>query len=152
MIRILVADDDKEDIEIFSDAVKELNIDADIQVVRDGRQLLDLLSCDKEDKPDYLFLDLNMPKLSGFECLNHVRRHCDFDCMKIIILSGSVNVGEIDDAYDLGANYFLTKPSDLSEFKAYLLHIFNNKSTTPPSRAEFVLRHQHIKAMISHYP
>ena len=139
MIKILVADDDKDDVEILRSAVNDLKIEADLRVVCDGRELLDLLSGNDIGRPDYLFLDLAMPKLSGFECLNHVRRNCDYDCMKIIILSGSVNVGEIDDAYDLGANYFLTKPSDLGALKAYLRHIFNNKNTTPPSRSEFVL-------------
>ena len=145
MIRIMIADDDRDDIEIFSKALKEAAIETDLAVVGDGAALLEKLSDQSFTNPDYLFLDLAMPKQSGFECLNHVRRHGEYDNMKIIILSDSVNVGEIDDAYDLGANYFLTKPTDLTEFSELLSHIFKTDNSTPPSRAEFVLRNYRFK-------
>ncbi len=142
MTRILIADDDNDDVELFRMALNGVAENAELHIVSDGEALLKNLHDTNVPNPDFLFLDLSMPILSGFDCLNQVRKNGDYDKVKIIILSDSVNVGEIDDAYDLGANYFITKPSDLNEFQNLLDFLFSNASDTPPPRAEFVLRHQ----------
>jgi CheY-like chemotaxis protein len=145
MIRVLIADDDRDDIEIFSSALEGVNVETELETVHDGAALLKRISDETRPKPDYLFLDLTMPKQSGFECLNHVRRNTDNDAIRIIILSDSVNVGEIDDAYDLGASHFITKPADINELSEQLLYIFKNRDSALPTRDKFVLRNHFYK-------
>lgn len=145
MIRVLIADDDTDDIELFSMILDKVDLETSLEVVNDGVELIQRLSDDNAPAPHYVFLDLTMPKKSGFECLNHVRKNAAYDDVKVIILSDSVNVGQIDDAYDLGANHFITKPSDPEELREMLHYILNNSNNIPPSREMFVLRNHFFK-------
>src|SRR5437868_14854843 len=63
-----------------------------------------------------MLLDLKKPKVDGFEVLRWVRAHPEWNCLPVVVLTTSVYRADIDLAYDLGANSFLTKPGDLTDF------------------------------------
>jgi CheY-like chemotaxis protein len=68
-INILLADDDTDDCFFFEKALREISITTQLTSVSDGERLMDHLSKNLGKLPDVLFLDLNMPRKSGFECL-----------------------------------------------------------------------------------
>ncbi|WP_406568159.1 response regulator [Algoriphagus halophytocola] len=75
---------------------------------------LDLLT-DQDEKPHYIFLDLNMPMLSGKECLSKIRKLQGYKDVPIIIFSTSSFRGDIEDCKKLGASHFFTKVTSISQ-------------------------------------
>ncbi|MBF0694221.1 MAG: response regulator [Flavobacterium sp.] len=113
-IKVLLADDDPDDRDLFTEAVNEHN--ADIQTAGNGAQLMTLL-LETSEFPDFIFLDLNMPEKSGKECLQEIRQHPKLKDIPVIIYSTSSSKKDIDDTYSLGANLYITKPNSFSELR-----------------------------------
>jgi CheY-like chemotaxis protein len=109
--RILLADDDDDDHLIFLDAIGDIDPTIVCETVMNGKQLLDKLS-GKDAHPDALFLDINMPLLNGFECLNRLKKSDEFSHIPVVIYSTATNNSAIETARILGADLFLSKPSD----------------------------------------
>ena len=106
--RILLIDDDTEDHEIFISALKRVSSELHCTAIENPSMALDgLLS--RELTPDVIFLDLNMPTMSGQEFLARVKE-VNIDRIPIIIYSTSSNPGTIKAAKELGAIRFITKP------------------------------------------
>jgi CheY-like chemotaxis protein len=74
--------------------------------------------------PDLILLDLNMPKKSGFECLTEIRN--SGNDVKIIAQSAYAMSGEIDKCYDMGCNYYLTKPFTKEELIDSIIMVFSS--------------------------
>ena len=123
---LLIIDDDADDIEMFCDAVQEIDERNHCLVATNGKEALQILhSCLK--KPDYIFLDLNMPQMSGKQCLKEIKQHKQFDDIPIIIYSTSKYRKEIDEILEMGATMFLTKPTIFTELKTAIVEIFEKK-------------------------
>lgn len=118
LFHIVLADDDEDDREVFEMAVKELNIPLQLSQEKDGMKLLSFLDTNK--KPDLIFLDLNMPKMKGTECLQIIRKNERFKKLPIIILSTSNAARDIDRCYELGANYYIIKPFSYKELASII--------------------------------
>jgi CheY-like chemotaxis protein len=95
----------------------------DFRCVEDGQELLDYVH--RQGKytdtslspwPDLILLDLNMPKKDGWEALKEIKSHPDFRRIPVVILTTSQNERDIAKSYDMGANSFMTKPSDFKDF------------------------------------
>src|SRR6476659_2508685 len=93
---LLLADDDIDDCTFFEDALKELPISATLSTVNDGAQLMNFLSMESDNPPDVLFLDLNMPRKSGFECLSEIKSIDKLKDLPVIIFSTSLNMEVVD--------------------------------------------------------
>lgn len=122
-IRILLADDDKEDRDDFKEAFDGLKIHTSIETVKDGEELVNYLIEPATIIPDLLFLDLNMPKKSGLECLIEIKQLEHLKNLTIVIYSTSSSEKDIEETFLNGANIYLKKPSDLSTLKKTLLHV-----------------------------
>lgn len=85
---ILLADDDNDDCLLFKDALGDLPLATHLTIVRDGEQLMLLLNA-KEELPDVLFLDLNMPRRNGFDCLSEIKENEKLRSLPVIIFSTS---------------------------------------------------------------
>lgn len=105
----LLVDDDEDDKEIFSLALSEANPSVECHVASDGPEALALLR-DGSFVPDYIFLDLNMPLMSGKECLVEIRKQPHLAHVPVIIFSTSGSERDIVDTKALGASAFITKP------------------------------------------
>lgn len=120
--RILYAEDSENDIELTLAAFKESNLANPIDVVRDGAEALDYLfyrgaySKRPVETPVFILLDLKMPKLDGIEVLNEIRKSEQYKNVPVIILTSSRMESDIVNSYELGANGFVVKPIDFSEF------------------------------------
>jgi len=141
-LRVVLADDDNDDCFFFEEVIEEIPFIIDLAIVHDGVELMDLISNAPEDFPDVLFLDLNMPKKNGFECLTAIRSNSKFSRLPIVIFSTSFDPEIANRLYKRGANYYMRKPSSFSKLKnvihEVLSKIAQNNHTKPPIE-EFVL-------------
>src|SRR4051812_4797007 len=110
VIRILLADDDSDDCLLFGEALNELEISFLLDVVHDGDQLIDFLGNARNEKPDFIFLDLNMPRKSGFECLCEIRQQISSREIPVIIFSTSIDEELAIKLHELGASLYVRKP------------------------------------------
>lgn len=116
---ILIAEDDADDRFLLQAAFDENSFNDDLQFVENGVELLDHLNgcVSAEDVllPDFILLDLNMPKKDGREVLKEIKQVPDFRKIPIIIFSTTNNRQEISRCYELGANSYITKPNSFEQ-------------------------------------
>lgn len=140
-VNILLADDDKDDRFFFDKALKALAIPTKLTTVEDGEQLMDYLTKKSKNLPDVLFLDLNMPRKKGSECLSEINLDPKLKDLPVIIYSTSLHEDVADQLYKNGAFYYVHK-TDLSELEKILLQVLTmivEKKFIRPSREEFIL-------------
>ena len=116
---LFLAEDDDEDIDFFTDIISDISPSTKISVANNGIKFMTLLE-DAEELPDVIFLDLNMPLKTGFECLKEIKSSEKWKLIKTIILSTSSHPDQIKDVYAMGADLYLLKPNSYSEFKTSL--------------------------------
>lgn len=140
-LNILLADDDKDDCFFFQDALDELQLPVQLTTVNDGEELLQHLRKATTNLPHILFLDFNMPRKNGYECLTEIKEHTVFRKLPVIILSTSYDERIGDQLYESGANYYIRKPADFNELKMVILRALNlvEQGIMPPSREDFLL-------------
>lgn len=117
---ILLADDDEADRFIFTEAFSELKIQTIVKTVNDGDQLMEYLGNADNKMPHILFLDLNMPRKNGLECLKEIRGNEKFKDVSIAIYSTSDNEKDMEETFQGGANVYITKPADFNTLKQVL--------------------------------
>ena len=138
---ILLADDDKDDQLYFARALKRIEIPTTLEIVDDGEALMNYFSHDRDVFPDILFLDVNMPRKNGMECMTQIMANTKIKKFPIIIYSTSFNGAVADIFYKNGAQYYLRK-NDFSELVAYLKFILdklNSNTLKQVDREDFVL-------------
>lgn len=121
---ILVVDDDHEDVEIFKEALHDIDPYITCITAINGNDALDVLSL-LETYPDYIFLDLNMPCLNGKQCLSKIKTLEHLKNIPVIIYSTSKAVSDIEEVKALGAAYFLTKPTKFEDIKEAIAYIIS---------------------------
>ena len=141
--RILLADDDEADRLLFKEAFEEMKINTKVQTVNNGEQLIEYLNRRGVVLPDILFLDLNMPRKNGLECLKEIRGNKSFNEISIAIYSTSAAERDIEATFIAGANVYISKPSDFSILKQVLekavmsAHVYHEP---PFNKENFLLR------------
>ena len=120
-INLLLADDDKDDCLFFREALEELPFTANLVMVHDGVQLMQYLKQNTGMLPDILYLDLNMPRKNGFECLSEIKKHKKLRQLPVIIFSTSFNPQIVDHLQQQGAQYYIRKPAEFSNLKKVIL-------------------------------
>ena len=120
VIRILLADDNENDREFFKDAFEEIQIKTIVNTVIDGEELLNHLAKPDVILPHVLFLDLNMPRKNGIECLNEIKSNERFKDIAIVIYSTSASEEDIEETFVKGANIYIKKPNDFNTLKKIL--------------------------------
>ena len=122
-IHIILADDDEDDRMLFTDAFGELRINTKVNTFNDGVELMDYLNAPDSILPNVLFLDLNMPKKNGIECLYEIKQDARFNDIAIAIFSTSSSEEHIEETFVQGANIYIKKPSDFTTLKKVLLDV-----------------------------
>lgn len=112
-----MVDDDAEDCLLVRDALQEVGLPHDLRFVRDGEEMLDYLHRREEfvderhaPTPDLILLDLKMPRMDGREVLRALKFSGMFRRIPVVALTTSTAEDDIDAAYDLGVNSYVTKP------------------------------------------
>ncbi len=119
---ILIADDDPDDRMFLEQALRENGFRSEIRSVEDGEDLLDYLhqrgnyTPKTAPYPSLLILDLNMPRVNGFQALKVIKESPKLQRLPVVVMSTSTADEDITRSYDLGVNSFIIKP-----FKYYRL-------------------------------
>jgi CheY-like chemotaxis protein len=129
---ILLAEDSEDDVYMLRRAFQQAGIELPLQVVADGEQAIAYLTGQGKfanraefPLPDLFLLDLKMPRLNGFEVLAWLRQHPTLAPLRTVVLTTSEEIRDVNRAYAMGANSFLTKPLDFTDFKNTLQEMFN---------------------------
>lgn len=143
LVKILLADDDETDRLLFVEAFEELKIKTTVHTVNNGAELMDFLTENDEELPHLIFLDLNMPRKNGLECLAEIRQNKNYKDISIAIYSTSSSKNDIENTYMGGANIYIKKPSDFNELKLILARavkatLFYKMATS--NRENFILK------------
>ena len=110
-----IVDDDMDDQELFIEAVNEVDRSIKCLAASNCEEALDMLKTGKISLPDVIFLDLNMPRLNGKQCLAELKKESGLNHIPVIIYSTSSEKRDIEETSRLGAAYFLTKPNKFEE-------------------------------------
>jgi CheY-like chemotaxis protein len=122
MVNILIAEDDKDDFLLLKEAIEDTLPKFNIEHSVDGITFLQSLG--KGLEPDLIFLDLNMPKKSGFDCLLELRQMERLQSTPVIIYSTSSAVDDIDRCYKNGCTLYLVKPASFKDLVTQVKKIF----------------------------
>lgn len=127
-ITILIVDDDQDDKELFIDSVREVNTKIKCVPAGDGQEALRLLKDESKPLlPDYIFLDLRMPRVSGKQCLEEIRKDRRLRQIPVFIYTTS---RDVDDSIELtknGAVHFISKPADPDDVYYILSIVLHEK-------------------------
>lgn len=140
-IRVLLADDDQDDRYLFDRELKLLPFNTQLTTAEDGEKLMNYLENSVNNLPDILFLDHNMPRKNGAECLQEIKAHPKLKVLPVIMYSTYVHDDLADVFYKNAAHYYLRK-TDQKELKKSLCHILTlirDKRFSQPARNRFVL-------------
>ena len=113
MSKVFLIDDDFDDQEFFSLAVKKLNGGNECVFAKDGQHGLEMIRADDQFKPDYVFIDYNMPRMNGIELLVELKKIDRFHETPIYMYSTTDNPATMEESKKLGATGFIVKPSGL---------------------------------------
>lgn len=141
-INILLAEDDSDDCLFFKKALTQIELNTNLVAVHDGEQLMKLLVNKNDVLSDVLFLDLNMPRKNGFECLSEIKSIANLNKLPVIVLSTSFEKSVVNTLYESGANYLIKKPAVFSKFKNIILQsltLIKQGNISQPTRENFVL-------------
>jgi CheY-like chemotaxis protein len=142
LFSILLADDDPDDCIFFKEAVEALQFTTSIIMVNDGEQLMQFLIKNNSPLPDALFLDLNMPRKNGFECLAEIKQTPLLQLLPVVIFSTSLEQDVVNQLYNNGAQYFIRKPADFFQFKKIIqltIQLLSQNNITATEREDFVI-------------
>lgn len=121
-INILLADDDYDDCNFFKDALGELLESVNLSIVNDGDELMKFLTKEGNELPDVLFLDINMPRKNGIECLSEIRHIEKLKNLSVVMFTTSNSPENINLSFKTGAHVYITKPADFEHLKQVISH------------------------------
>lgn len=131
LIKILLAEDDADDRFFFTKALEEIPVITQLNTVNDGEALMKYLLGNYDNLPDLLFLDLSMPRKTGFECLIEIKENDKFKNIPVIVFSTSFKRDSdferemVDRLYKIGAVDFIRKATDFAQIKQIIQDAIN---------------------------
>ncbi len=127
LIDILLVEDNEDDIEITLKAFGKARIKNNIFVVQDGQEALDFVYHQgkyedqaKYPRPDIILLDINMPRINGYQVLEYLKKDEQYDAIPIIILTSSKDNKDIVGSYKNGAVSYIQKPVKFEDFTGFV--------------------------------
>lgn len=141
VLSILLADDDKDDRYFFEKALKKISIATKLEMVTDGERLMAHLVNNPDALPDVIFLDLNMPRKNGSECLVEIKKNDSLKQIPVVLCSTSLGNDFASILYMDGAHYYLHK-CDFAELAICIEQILKLLAGNPlqPSKDKFMFR------------
>jgi CheY-like chemotaxis protein len=126
-IKMLIVDDDEDDKRLFIESAREVNAHIDFVTASDGQEALRLLSDEKNTLPDYIFLDLRMPRISGKQCLEAIKKDKRLHNIPVSIYTTSTDAKDSAELKNIGAVHFISKPVDPSDVYYILSVVLDEK-------------------------
>jgi CheY-like chemotaxis protein len=141
-IHLLLADDDKDDCLLFKEALEELPVAAELTIVDNGEELMRSLTKLAGGLPSVIFLDLNMPRKNGFECLAEIKQSETLKDLTVVIFSTSLDPEVVNMHYTQGAQYYIRKPSEFPRLKEVIdtaITLTTNPGGSPTEKEKFII-------------
>jgi CheY-like chemotaxis protein len=126
-MNLMIIDDDEDDHYLFSEAVREIDPSIHLTHCYECEQALTILKEAQSNLPDLIFLDLNMPRINGMQCLEIIKRQKQLQDIPVIIFSTSTNKRNIEEVLRLGAAAYLAKPCGMSELVTAIRQIVKSR-------------------------
>jgi CheY-like chemotaxis protein len=124
---VLLVEDSPGDVRLTQEAFRDADPTIELHVAADGVEALAFLRCEGvhagASRPDFILLDLNLPKMDGREVLAHIKEDDDLKTIPTVILTTSDAEADIQTSYRLRANCYLSKPVQLEEFESLVKSI-----------------------------
>ena len=120
--RILLAEDNENDLELTLTALNECRLSNEVEAVRDGAEALDYIyhrgvyATRPAGQPCVILLDLKMPRVDGLEVLRQIKSDPTLRKIPVVMLTSSREEKDLVHSYDLGVNAFVVKPVDFDQF------------------------------------
>lgn len=145
-LQIMLADDDADDRFFFGEAIKSATTSAQLNTVDNGEKLMLYLYTNKESLPRALFLDLNMPRKNGSECLSAIKNDVTLKDLPVIIYSTSLHQEIADILFNNGAHYYIKKGNsvEMQNVLNYLLKLIAEDKLVRPKKEQFILHTKNI--------
>lgn len=121
-LKILLADDDLDDCNFFKDALEALPQATVLTTVHDGDELMSYLTENAEQLPHVLFLDINMPRKNGFECLAEIKQDSKLKDLPVVMFSTSNAQDKISVLFKTGADVYVRKPGNFAQLVQIIHH------------------------------
>ena len=121
-LNILLADDDLDDCRFFKEALEALPLTTKLTTVNDGEELMTYLLENTDHLPHVLFLDINMPRKNGFECLSEIKHHDKLKDLPVVMFSTSNAHDKINILFNTGADVYIRKPSNFAQLVQVIHH------------------------------
>ncbi len=127
-IKILLVEDNPDDVELTLRAFRKHNLINEIVVAKDGEEALDIVfhrseKYKKHPLPNLILLDLKLPKVSGMEVLKEIKNNPATKIIPVIILTSSKEEKDVIESYNLGVNSYISKPVDFDKFSDVVLQL-----------------------------
>ena len=126
-IVLFIVDDDEDDKKLFMASAKEINERITFVTASDGQEALKLLKDEHNKVPDYIFLDLRMPRVGGAKCLKEIKEDKRLQDVPVFIYTTSADVKDSIELKEMGAVHFITKPVDPGEIYYILSVVLDEK-------------------------
>lgn len=142
-LHLLLADDDIDDCDFFKDAIDELSDPLNLTILNNGVELMKFLLTDPVNHPNIIFLDLNMPRKSGMECMAEIKAMEHLAHIPIIIYSTSLDHAVVNSLFQMGAHHYIQKPAEFGNIKNVIkkaIALFNDNMFQSRSRDTFVIQ------------
>jgi DNA-binding response OmpR family regulator len=123
--QVLLIDDDEEELLILKAALNECCKDVELMQEKNGQAMLTRSINDSHIIPDIIFLDWNMPLISGSAMLSGLRKHPQYNTVPVVIFTGSIDPSYRAEAQALGASYFIYKPFSIADLSNKLKDLFS---------------------------
>ena len=111
--KVMLVEDSPSDADIMKEILEK---EVDVFVCEDGQEALNHFDIKNSETPDLIILDLNMPKVHGFDVLDYVKTKKELKHIPVIVFTSSNSWVDIKKTYDLNGSAYLTKPLDFEEF------------------------------------
>ena len=126
-ITIFIADDDEDDRQLFIESAREVDKSIKFVTAGDGQEALRLLKDEHNPLPDYIFLDLRMPRINGKQCLEQIEKDERLSHIPVFIYTTSTDVKDAIELKKNGAVHFITKPANPTEIYYILSMVLDEK-------------------------
>lgn len=120
---IILTDDDEDDRDLFRIALQSGHPDITLHTFADGEELRQYMCHDKVPLPDLIFLDINMPRLNGFECLSRLRELYSPRDLPVVMYTTSNQEADQEKSVRLGANLYARKPTDYAALQVLISRV-----------------------------
>lgn len=131
-LAVLIVEDNPGDAFMIKEMLNDLKLDLKVTVVKDGQEALDVLSDGRGILPDLVILDLNLPKVDGFDVLKYMKARQKLNPIPVVVMTGSSRIEDEKRSRQLGAADYCIKPATLDEMDGTVLSLRRNLELLPP--------------------